>query len=240
MRLELPSHLLFHLPGAGPRTRLDTGRPGSPERPGHRVQRRQVHPVRDQPDAAGQGAHRAQVQAPVSGRGCRRGRYHRQARQELSDFISATGGRADSARTSVAGFGRSESSKASWAAKGYEKQQKDAIIIENLRTAAKLPKTAAIHLKPTAINIDSLTFDDAHINQERSHNVSEKQAKQYIRDAKISVTVWNGRFERYYGAEGSAYVRTGTNEIRTAFSRDQYDENTTALVKEMKKNGLLG
>lgn len=164
----------------------------------------------------------------------------RQARQELADFISVTGGRVDSARTSVAGFGRSESSKAAWAAKGYEKQQKDAIIIENLRTAAKLPKTTAIHLKPTAINIDSLTFDDAHINQERSHNVSEKQAKQYIRDAKISVTVWNGQFERYYGAEGSAYVRTGTNEIRTAFSRDQYDENTTALVKEMKKNGLLG
>ena len=155
-------------------------------------------------------------------------------------FRGQHGSRPDSARTSVAGFGRSESSKATWAAKGYEKQQKDAIIIENLRTAAKLPKTAAIHLKPTAINIDSLTFDDAHINQERSHNVSEKQAKQYIRDAKISVTVWNGQFERYYGAEGSAYVRTGTNEIRTAFSRDQYDENTTALVKEMKKNGLLG
>ena len=155
-------------------------------------------------------------------------------------FRGQHGSRPDSVRTSVAGFGRSASSKATWAAKGYEKQQKDAIIIENLRTAAKLPKTAAIHLKPTAINIDSLTFDDAHINQERSHNVSEKQAKQYIRDAKISVTVWNGQFERYYGAEGSAYVRTGTNEIRTAFSRDQYDENTTVLVKEMKKNGLLG
>lgn len=44
----------------------------------------------------------------------------RQARQELADFISATGGRADSARTSVAGFGRSESSKAAWAAKKQE------------------------------------------------------------------------------------------------------------------------
>lgn len=162
------------------------------------------------------------------------------AREELAAFTRATNSRNDSARTSVAGFGRSESSKATWAAKGYEKQQKDAIIIENLRTAAKLPKAAAIHLKPTAINVDSLTFDDAHINQERSHNISEKQAKQYIRDAKISVTVWNGQFERYYGTEGSAYVRTGTNEIRTAFSRDQYDENTTALVEEMKKNGLLG
>lgn len=41
----------------------------------------------------------------------------RQARQELAEFITATGGRADSARTSVAGFGRSASSKATWAAK---------------------------------------------------------------------------------------------------------------------------
>ena len=44
----------------------------------------------------------------------------RQARQDLTDFISATGGRVDSARTSVAGFGRSASSKATWAAKKKE------------------------------------------------------------------------------------------------------------------------
>ena len=44
----------------------------------------------------------------------------RQARQDLADFISATGGRADSARTSVPGFGRSEGSKATWAAKKQE------------------------------------------------------------------------------------------------------------------------
>lgn len=44
----------------------------------------------------------------------------RQARQELAEFITATGSRADSARISVAGFGRSESSKAAWAAKKQE------------------------------------------------------------------------------------------------------------------------
>ena len=44
----------------------------------------------------------------------------RQARQELAEFITATGGRADSARTSVAGFGRSEAGKATWAAKKAE------------------------------------------------------------------------------------------------------------------------
>ena len=37
------------------------------------------------------------------------------ARQSLSEFAQATGGRVDSARTSVHGFGRSASSKAAWA-----------------------------------------------------------------------------------------------------------------------------
>ena len=162
------------------------------------------------------------------------------ARQSLAEFAQATGGRVDSARVSVPKFGRSEASRANWAAKDYEKQQKDAIIIENLRTAAKLPKAAVIHLEPTKINVDALTFDDAHINAEREHRVSEEQAKQYIRNAKISVSVWNGQFERYYGTEGAAYVNTIKHEIRTAYSRAEFDENTTALIEEMKKNGILG
>lgn len=162
------------------------------------------------------------------------------ARQSLSEFAKATGGRVDSSRVSVPKFGRSEASRANWAAKDYEKQQKDAIIIENLRTAAKLPKAAVIHLEPTKINVDALTFDDAHINAEREHRVSEEQAKQYIRNAKISVSVWNGQFERYYGTEGAAYVNTIKHEIRTAYSRAEFDENTTALIEEMKKNGILG
>lgn len=162
------------------------------------------------------------------------------ARQSLSEFAKATGWRVDSARVSVPKFGRSEASKAGWAAKDYEKQQKDAIIIENLRTTAKLPKAAVIHLEPTKINVDALTFDDAHINAEREHRVSEEQAKQYIRNAKISVSVWNGQFERYYGTEGAAYVNTIKHEIRTAYSRAEFDENTTALIEEMKKNGILG
>lgn len=42
----------------------------------------------------------------------------RAARQSLAEFAQATGGRVDSARTSVPKFGRSEASKASWAARG--------------------------------------------------------------------------------------------------------------------------
>ena len=42
----------------------------------------------------------------------------RAARQSLAEFAQATGGRVDSARVSVPKFGRSEASRASWAARG--------------------------------------------------------------------------------------------------------------------------
>lgn len=46
----------------------------------------------------------------------------RAARKNLKDFVQATGGRNNSARTSVSGFGRSQASKATARAKAYEKE----------------------------------------------------------------------------------------------------------------------
>lgn len=123
--------------------------------------------------------------------------------------------------------------------KGYTSKIDNATIVEKLREAGGFKKTAKIHLVPTSINTEALTFDDTHINQERAHNITEKQAKQYIRDAKISVSVWNGQFERYYGVKGATYVDMRKNEIRTAYSLEEYDEKTISLIEEMSKNGLL-
>lgn len=44
------------------------------------------------------------------------------AREELAAFTRATSGRVDSARTSVAGFGRREAGKAAWAARSNSKR----------------------------------------------------------------------------------------------------------------------
>ena len=98
---------------------------------------------------------------------------------------------------------------------------------------------AVIHLAPCEVDVDSLGFDDKHINSESKHRVNERQARQWIRDAKISVTVWNGRYERYYGYDGTAYVDLPTRNIRTAYSVDQYDEKTRALMEVLQKNGIL-
>lgn len=70
--------------------------------------------------------------------------------------------------------------------------------------------------------------------------VSESEAKRYIREAAISVTVWNGQFERYYAFDGATYVNIVKQEIRTAYSKEEFTDNVRTLVEEMKKNGLLG
>lgn len=163
----------------------------------------------------------------------------RAARRDLNDFVRATGGRNNSARTSVSGFGRSQASKATARAKAYEKEQERAILIERLRNAGNLPKTARIHLTPTAIDVDSLGFDDEHINRQREHGVTSAQAKEWIKNAKISITVWNQHYERYIGEEGAVYVNLEQNEIRTAFSSDEFEGALPTLIEEMRKNGLL-
>ena len=163
------------------------------------------------------------------------------ARQQLAQFVQATGGRQDSAWESVSGFGRSAAGKATWAAKkAYAKAEKDAILIETLRKAGNLPKTAQIHLTPKEIDVKVLSFDDKHINGERHHNITEEKAKQYIQNAVFSATVWGGQYERYYGSEGVVYVNISTSSIRTAYGKAEFDDTLKNLVKELEQNGLLG
>ena len=87
----------------------------------------------------------------------------RQSRQELADFISATGGRADSARTSVAGFGRSASSKATWAAKRQERLDAVNNDLTALRQSGKIKLTGTAVTPPALPN--TLSFEGHAIEQ---------------------------------------------------------------------------
>lgn len=69
--------------------------------------------------------------------------------------------------------------------------------------------------------------------------MTSAQAKEWIKNAKISITVWNQHYERYIGEEGAVYVNLEQNEIRTAFSSDEFDGALPTLIEEMRKNGLL-
>lgn len=146
------------------------------------------------------------------------------AQAKYNAFCKETGRSKRIDRTQVFEYNRSVSSKATAAAK-REKLKK-----EMLSTEA-LPAKAKIHLNPTKINVQSLSFDDNHINAERKHKVTELEAKNWIENALFSTSVWGDKYERYYSKNGAAYVDTKENLIRTAYSKSQYDSKTKKLLE---------
>ena len=71
----------------------------------------------------------------------------------------------------------------------------------------------------------------------RNHGVSVADARGYIEKAKLSLTVWDGKFERYYSDEGAAYVDIANHRIRTAFSKDEYSGDAKTIMEVLKKHG---
>ena len=117
-----------------------------------------------------------------------------------------------------------------------EKIKYDTIVAE-FKVAGLIPPNAIVHIPPMAVDTTTLSFDDAHINGERGHNVTREQALNWIREAKISVNVWNGRFERYYSESGASYADFANNSVRTAYSAEEFDEKTQKRMEVLKENG---
>lgn len=94
-----------------------------------------------------------------------------------------------------------------------------------------------IHIPPKEIDIESLTFDSKHINEERGHSVTETEAKSFIKDAKISFkkSTNDGVFENYISENGSSYVDVSKNQIRTAFKKEQFTAGTKRMLRTLEK-----
>lgn len=151
------------------------------------------------------------------------------------DFINQTGLKRQTERESIAGWGRSQAASARADTKKYEKalaekQRYDTMVAE-LKKAGGLPKAAKVNIPPRTVSVADLSFDDAHINKERGHNVTRAQAEEWIQSARVSVTVWNGRYERYFSNAGAAYVDNQQKTIRTAFPAEQYDDKVKAILE---------
>lgn len=154
------------------------------------------------------------------------------------DFCKQSGLDRDGFRSQAEGFGRSQASRATWEAKKYlEKEKQDAIIKEEIRKAGGFSEKAKIHLFPRQMDTDTLGFDEQHINKERKHNVTREEAVLWIQNAKISVTVWGGQYERYYGYDGAVYVNVQGHYIRTAYSKNEFQKEVLKIVEVLKKYG---
>ena len=144
-------------------------------------------------------------------------------------------------RLHTAKWNREEASRAVGAAKRYkkalEKQEQYDKMIEELRASGSFSQKALLHIPPRKLSEVELEFDDKHINQERMHNVSKADAEKWIRESKLSATVWNGRYERYYAEAGAVYVDMLENKIRTAYSSLEFDDTTKAILEVLRKYG---
>ena len=99
----------------------------------------------------------------------------------------------------------------------------------------------SILIPPKEIDVSNLGFDDNHINTERKHNVTETEAKEFIKNAKLSKTIWQGQYENYYSEAGASYVdiRDESNKfIRTAFKRHEFNDDSELIMEVLKKYGI--
>ena len=139
-------------------------------------------------------------------------------------------------REQVVGFDKRISSEAVGANKKYqkrlaEKAKNDKIISEMKEAGMR----GEINLKPNIPDTKELSFDDTHINGERQHEVTEKEAKEYIENSRFSVTKWNGKYTNYFSDDGAAYVDNEKRHIRTAFKKGQYDDATRKAMEVLKR-----
>ena len=120
---------------------------------------------------------------------------------------------------------------------GLEKSGQYDKIAAEIRSVGGFAENAKVHIPSQKIVLSELSFDDYHINEQRKHNVTREMAEKWITESKFSVTVWNGRFEKYYGENGVVYVNRMDNSIRTAFSSGEFDATTQKYMEVLKKYG---
>ena len=157
----------------------------------------------------------------------------RQARQELAGFITATGGRADSARTSVPKFGRSEAGKANYTARKQERFDAANKELQQLRDNGTIKSTGKLIESPSAPN--ELIVNRDHVFQrmiERKMTLAD--CDKIISASKVALSQWNGGQIVYYSEQGFVAVRSNGN----VSSIGPLDEGGKKLMEVVKKHGI--
>lgn len=123
--------------------------------------------------------------------------------------------------------------------KAEQKTLEESVINDKIKVELSEAKIKGIpKLNPDKIDVSDFTYDENHINAERSHGVTRAEAEQFIRESDISLTRWNGRFVNYYGPNGATYVDVEKNNIRTAFKKEQFDAPTLKIREVAEKYGV--
>lgn len=120
-----------------------------------------------------------------------------------------------------------------WKEKFVDNTRENVII----KSAKENGINGVVNVEPKPLNLEKYVFDDAHINAQREHNVTREEAEQFIKDAAVSFTRWNGRFINFYGENGAVYIDTEKKVIKTAFKKEEFDDKINSFMKVVLNYG---
>ena len=157
----------------------------------------------------------------------------RDARRALNDFIQATGGKVDGARTSVTGFGYPEGRQTNKQVKVQNRLDAANTDLNQLRQDGIIKSKGAMALPPAAP--DTLIFEREHVFQ----RIMERQMKftdadRIITNARFALRQQNGGLYAYYSDEGFVAVRSDG----TIFSMGRLDEGGQKMMEVARKYGF--
>ena len=157
----------------------------------------------------------------------------RAARQSLKDFTQATGGRVDSARTSVPKFGRSEAGKASYIVQKQTRFDAANKELQQMREAGTIKAKGKLIESPPAPN--EISFASEHVLQRwAERGMGPMDAERIIRTSKIAMSQRNGTQTCYYSEYGFVAIGQDGNVA----SIGPLDEGGKKLMEVVRKHGI--
>ena len=157
----------------------------------------------------------------------------RAARQSLAEFAQATGGRVDSARTSVPKFGRSEAGKASYIVQKQTRFDAANKELQQMREAGTIKAKGKLIASPPAPN--EINFASEHVLQRwAERGMGPMDAERIIRTSKIAMSQRNGTQTCYYSEYG--FVALGQDG--NVASIGPLDEGGKKLMEVVRKHGI--
>lgn len=91
----------------------------------------------------------------------------------------------------------------------------------------------SVRVPPKTIDVSTLAFNDEHAGR---HGCTLEDARGYVEKAKCSISRkrWDGQHTNYISLDGATYVADETHKIKTAFSKDDFDPITKAVMEVFK------
>ena len=113
---------------------------------------------------------------------------------------------------------------------------KDKFKVENVFNKI-VQESANLHIKGIPIkniqriNIEQFEYAEAHINSERLHGVTKSMAQQFINEAQVAYSRWNGQVTVYVSKKGCSVVNLNTKTVSTAYRSEEYDEKFKKILE---------